>query len=117
MERNELVKITTQLTALEDDLKRFNEIKKQYDALKQRMYEAMVEADLNKLVAPNGTQFTLVRGTEPEYPAVVRFNEDQFKRDHPELWEEYQFMTHDYKPGRKGYVKITLPKGDTNADK
>lgn len=114
MERNELVQITTQLTALENDLKQFNVIKKQYDELKAKMYEAMVEADLNKLIAPNGTQFTLVRGTEPEYPAVVKFNEAEFKKDHPDLWEEYQWMTHDYKPGRKGYVKITLPKGESN---
>lgn len=112
MDRNELVRITTQLTALENDLKRFNEIKKQYDDMKARLTEAMVEAGLNKLVAPNGTQFTLVKAVESESIPVVKFNEAQFKKDHLDLWEEYQWMTHEYKAGRKAYVRITIPKGE-----
>lgn len=112
MDHNELVRITTQLTALEDDLKKFNEIKKQYDDMKARLTEAMVEADCKKLIAPNGTIFTLVDAVESESIPVVKFNEAQFKKDYPELWEEYQWMTHDYKAGRKAYVRITIPKGE-----
>ena len=112
MDRNELIRITTALAALEDDLKKFNEIKKQYDDMKAKLTEAMVEADLDKLVAPNGTQFTLVRAVEAESIPVVKFNEAQFKKDHADLWEEYQWLTHDYKAGRKAYVRITLPKGE-----
>lgn len=112
MEKNELVNIATQLVTLEDDLKKFNEIKKQYDNMKAQLTDAMIEAGLLKLIAPNGTIFTLVAAKPDENIPVVKFNEAQFKAEHPDIWEEYQWMTHEYKPGRKAYVKITIPKGE-----
>lgn len=110
MEKYEITQIITKLTVLEDDLKKYNAIKKQYDDMKTKLYEAMVEHDVDKLIAPNGTQFSLVRETHGESIPVVKFDENRFKREHPELWDEYQWFTHDYKAGRRGYVRITVPK-------
>ena len=112
MEKNEIAKVVTQITVLEDDLRKFNAIKKQYEDMKHKLYEAMLEHDLEKLIAPNGTQFTLIKATEDQYPEVVKFNEARFKEEHPDMWDEYQWLTHDYKAGRKGYVRITIPKGE-----
>ena len=112
MERNEIALMCHKLTLLEDGLKKYKEIKEQYDQLKQRITDEMVDANVQKLIAPNGTIFTLIAERESESVPVVKFNEAQFKADHRDLWDEYQWMTHDYKPGRKAYVRITLPKGE-----
>lgn len=113
MEKNEIANIVTQITVLEDDLKKYNALKKRYDDMKAELYEAMLEHEVDKLIAPNGTQFTLVKETPSESIPVVKFDENRFKKEHPEMWEDYQWFTHDYKAGRKGYVRITIPKGET----
>lgn len=112
MERYEIETVVNQLTVLEDDLQKYNAIKKQYDDMKARLYTAMVEHEVDKLIAPNGTLFTLVKEKPDENVPVVKFDETQFKQEHPELWDEYQRLTHEYKAGRRGYVRITIPKGE-----
>lgn len=116
MERNEIAIMCHQLTVLENDLQKYKAIEAQYKDLRDKITNAMVENDVQKLIAPNGTIFTLVPEKESESVPIVKFNEAQFKADHRDLWEEYQWMTHDYKPGRKAYIRITVPKGEDNAD-
>ena len=106
-----------QLTVLENDLQKYKAIEAQYKELREKITNAMVENDVQKLIAPNGTIFTLVAGKPDEWNPVVKFDEQKFMKDYPELWDEYQYFTKDYKPGRKAYIRITVPKGEDNADK
>ena len=117
MERNEIAVMCHKLTVLEDDLQKFKKIEAQYKELREMITTAMVENEIDKLIAPNGTVFKLIPERPDEFPPIVKFDEARFKRDQPELWEEYQMFTHDYKPGRKAYIRITPPKGEnSNAD-
>lgn len=116
MERNEIAIMCHQLTLLENDLQKLKTIEAQYKDLREKITNAMVENDVQKLIAPNGTIFTLIAGRPDETIPVVKFDEARFMREHKDLWDEYQFFTHDFKPGRKAYIRITVPKGEDNAD-
>lgn len=110
--KEELRKISNQIVAMENDLAVYKQIKTYYEQAKARLFEGMQQNGIDKFITENGTQFTLVKGQPDVYEEVTKFNEAKFKEEQPELWEEYQWTTTEYKAGRKGYVRITLPKGE-----
>ena len=62
---------------------------------------------------PNGTKVTFIEPTEDTYEIEKKLDEEAFKALFPEAYEAYLscFVAEEkLKKGRKGYVRITVPK-------
>ena len=93
----------------------------EYDKAKSELKTAMETQGLKKWTTPNGTQITLVLDTPDKEVEEEYYDEDKFIAENKELHEQYHNKLAEYKgtktvikKGKKGYVKITLPKGDND---
>ena len=99
---NEIIEVENKLAALHA----YKDLEKQYTDLRARLKVLMTETGVDSYTAIDGTKFTLVAdGKDKE---VDVFNEEQFRKDNPGLWETY--TEKQVKKGRAGYVKITTPR-------
>ena len=58
----------------------------------------------------NDVKITRVDPVGPTAKIVSAFNEDKFKEENPEMYEQYIEESVKKTTGRAGYVKVTLPK-------
>ena len=86
---------TDKVLALEEQLRTFKEIEKQYDQAKAELKSAMEKANIKTWKTINDVLITLVADTPDKY--------------HNKL-AEYKETKKVLKKGKKGYLKITLPK-------
>lgn len=80
--------------------------------LKEELRLRMEEFGIDKWEMPNGTKITRVNGTPPSETIISQFDETAFKMDDPDTYEMYCKKVVKKDKGRKGYVRITLPKND-----
>ena len=95
--------ISKQIINIEQQIAQYKELTKQYDDLKKQLYEAMIDNNIKKWKAPNGTLFTIVPSTPNKVEMV--FDEDKFKEEQPILYASYTIEKE--KKGKSGYIKIT----------
>lgn len=103
----DLTTLSNKVLALETELANYDALVKQRDALKEELRQAMLNNGVKKWTTPNNTQITVVPDGEDK--EVQKFNEKKFAEEHSDLYAEYQESK--VQKGRKGYLKITLPKG------
>lgn len=122
---NELIIKDTikKIVALEEELKEYKEIEKRRDNLKEDLKKYMETCNVKNWETPNGIKIALVADTPDTWQTVTKYNEAKFALENPEfhkqwmeLHEKYKETTTEIKKGRKGYVKITLPKESSEAD-
>lgn len=106
---------------LENKLAEYKAMVEEYDKAKAELKTAMETQGLKKWTTPNGTQITLVLDTPDKEVEEEYYDEDKFIAENKELHEQYHNKLAEYKgtktvikKGKKGYVKITLPKGDND---
>lgn len=111
--------IAEQVVALENELATFKAIQDKYDKAKAELKTAMENQGLKKWTTPNGTQITLVLDSPDKEVEEEYYDEDKFIAENTELHQQYHNKLAEYKEtrkvikkGKKGYVKITLPKED-----
>lgn len=102
----DLTELSNKVLELEKQLAMYDSLVKQRDELKERLRQAMIKNDVKKWTTPNNTQITLVLDTEDK--EVQKFNESKFAEENADLYEKY--LETKIQKGRKGSVKITLPK-------
>lgn len=102
----DLTEISNKLLAVEDQLKKYDEIVKQQKELKAQLKSAMESSGVKKWTTNNGTQITLVPDAEDK--EVQKFNESKFKEEEAETYNKYLETV--IQKGKAGYVKITMPK-------
>ena len=107
----EVVAISKQAVALEERMTEFKALEAQYKAIKQKLYDAMVEANVKTWTMPNGTKITRVDGKTASVEMVEEFDFDTFKAEHQDLAKEYTRQVERTTSKRNGYAKITLVKG------
>lgn len=114
---NKVVKLANKVLSLEKELKGYDELKKQYDSFKEELRQAMIINKIKKWETPNGTTFTLVLDTPDTEIEIESYDEDKFIKENIELHEtyhnklaEYKIVKKQIKKGRKGSLRITLPK-------
>lgn len=119
MEKQELTlnELTHKLAKIENQLTMYKEIEKQQKALKEQLKTAMENAGVTKWETNNGIKITLVEDTPDEMATKTYYNEVKFQEENQELVNKYQMIKENYKEtkeelvkGRKGYVRVTLPK-------
>jgi hypothetical protein len=108
---NEVVLLSNKVAVLENRMEQFREIEKQYKAMKQQLFEAMLKHNVKSWETPNGTKITRVDGTEATTETVTEFDMDAFKAENTELFEKYQKTVTRKKSGKSGYVRITMSEG------
>ena len=104
----ELVAISNKMLMLEARLSEFKVLQEQYDEL----YQAMVEYDVKSWETLNGTRITRIDPSKADKKVVTVFDEVSFREDYPDLYESYCHEEKKTVSNRRGYVKITLPKGE-----
>ena len=115
----DIKEIAEQVVALENELATFKAIQDKYDKAKAELKTAMENQGLKKWTTPNGTQITLVLDSPDKEVEEEYYDEDKFIAENTELHQQYHNKLAEYKEtrkvikkGKKGYVKITLPKED-----
>lgn len=107
----ELVAISNKMLMLESRLAEFKVIQEQYDDMKDKLYRAMVEHDVKSWETLNGTKITRIDPSKADKKEITVFDEETFREDFPDLHDMYCHTEKKTVSSRRGYVKITLPKG------
>ena len=110
LQPKEIIELSSKVLQLENDLKAYEEIKKQYEEMKNQLFETMTKYNCKTWKTNNNVLFTKVDGSEDTTEIVKEFNQDKFKEENQELYEKYIEEKTKTKKGRKGYLKITMPK-------
>lgn len=108
--QNELVLVTDKVAKLELQLQVIKKVEEEAKALKDRLYEMMKDYDVKTFKTVNGVTITRIDGKEDEIVEIEVFNETMFQEENPELYQEYLCKTTKINKGRKGSLRITLPK-------
>ena len=106
----DLTELSKKVLELENQLKAYEELKKQHETFKEELRQAMIKSGIKKWITPNDTQITLILDTEDK--EVLKFNEDKFKEENEDIYNKY--LETKIQKGRKGSVRITPPKGKEN---
>ena len=102
----DLTELSNKVVALENQLAEMKKIEEQAKKLKAQLKAAMENNNIKKWETPNGVKITLVADGEDK--VVRKFNEQLFKENNLDLWDEYSEEV--VQKGKSGYVKITLKK-------
>ena len=70
----------------------------------------MYENSVKKWTTNSGVQITMVEPIESTTTIVSEFDEKTFEKENKELYNKYLVEKEETKSGKKGYVRITLPK-------
>lgn len=108
--KNEIVELSNQVLAFENQLKAYKELENQYKELKEKLFAAMYENSVKKWTTNSGVQITMVEPIESTTTIVSEFDEKTFEKENKELYNKYLVEKEEIKSGKKGYVRITLPK-------
>lgn len=102
----DLTELSNRVVVLENQLAEMKKIEVKAKELKAQLKSAMENNNIKKWETPNGVKITLVADGEDK--VVRKFNEQLFKENNLDLWDEYSEDV--VQKGKSGYVKITLPK-------
>lgn len=105
----EIPDITARILAFESQLQFMKDIEEQIKREKLRLFRAMESASVKTWKTPNGYRITRVDGSADSFEKKKYFDEVSFKKDKPDLYEEYVKEKTVEKKGRAGYIKITAP--------
>lgn len=122
--KNEISLKIERVIELENKLQQIKEVEKKILEEKEQLRQAMIEVNLKTWETPNGTKITLVEDIPESEIEVEVLDEETFKNNNKELIKQFEEIKlqidekkKDYitiekktKNGRKGYVRITLPK-------
>lgn len=102
----DLTELSNKVVTLENQLTEMKQVEAKLKELKTQLKVAMEKNNIKTWETPNGVKITLVADGEDK--VVRKFNEQLFKENNLDLWDEYSEDI--VQKGRTGYVKITLPK-------
>lgn len=119
-----VVQKINQVILLEEKLLKLKEIEQQIKDEKENLRQAMIKSDLKKWETPNGTKVTLIEDGEDEEIEIKKIDYGKFNAENQDLikrkeelekkiekaQEPYTTIINEVKSGRKGCVRITLPK-------
>lgn len=109
----DITSITQRILMFEDQLQAMKAIEQKIKDEKENLKTAMEKAGVKSWETPNHYKITLVNDTEDKEVEEVYFDIDDLKEQQPDVYQKYEKIRTATKKGRKGYVKITAPKGGT----
>ena len=106
LQPNEVVEVANRVLVLEQSIALMKKTEKELKSAKAELKRLMEENNIKKWETPSGIKITLV--PDGDDTIVSAFNEERFKAEQPELYHSY--LEDRMKPGRAGYVRISVPK-------
>lgn len=107
---SELVTLSQKVIKFEQQLAELKAIEAECKKAKATLYEAMKKHGVKSWDTPNGTKITLVAETKGSVKTVRVFDVERFTAEYPATAEQFMKDVEQKTPGKRGYVKITLPK-------
>lgn len=109
--------IAETVLVIENRLKEFKELEKEYDRQKESLLKAMQDAGVPSWRTTNGYLITAVAEVPASTTTEEVLDTDRLKTERPELFKPdadggYMKTVEKTKSGRKAYLKITPPKGE-----
>lgn len=108
--QNELAVVSDKVAEIEFKLVQIKAVEDQAKALKEELYGLMNKYNVKKWTTSNGVQITKIDGKEDTTEVVEEFNLLKLKEEAPEVYVKYAYKTTKVVRGRKGSLRITLPK-------
>ena len=104
--------LANHIVTLEQRLASYKKVETQIKKEKEQLRQAMIDNNVKSWETPNHIKITLVADIPERKETVEVLNEDKLKEEQPEIYINYVETKEVTKRGRKGFVKITLPKED-----
>jgi putative phage-type endonuclease len=107
---SELIETSNKIVLMEQKLADMKRIEAEIKDMKSQLKDLMEQYGVPKWETPNGTKITLVADSADKVEQEEYFDAEAFQADHPRMYKTYRKVREVVKKGKKGYVKITLPK-------
>lgn len=109
--------LVDKIVEIENALKEKNELDKQLKDFKEQLKQAMKIYEVKKWETPNGIKIALIDDVPDSEEEVSYIDEEEFIKENSKLHNEYVTIRQKYTKtrielmkGKKGYVRITIPK-------
>lgn len=109
-DEKEIISLGTRVEQLERRMKEFKQIEENYKQAKEELRQKMLAKDIKTWTLTNGTKLTAMADVEPKEKKVKAFAVAKLKDEMPEIYEKYVFEHTEWTSGRKGSLRVTLPK-------
>ena len=103
-------KLVAQLEELENKVKELKMFEEQFDEVKNKLTELMLEKNAEYFVTPHGLKFTLIKST-PRTTIDLVFNVDKFKSEHPDIYNKYVERVEKTSAAKKPYLRMSIVEG------
>lgn len=107
---SELIETSNKIVLMEQKLADMKRIEAEIKDMKVQLKDLMEQYGVPKWETPNGTKITLVADIADKVEQEEYFDTEAFEAEHPRMYKTYRKVREVVKKGKKGYVKITLPK-------
>ena len=103
-------KLVAQLEELENKVKELKVFEEQFDEVKNKLKDVMLEKNAEYFITPHGLKFTLVKST-PRTTIDLVFNADKFKNDRPDIYNKYVELVEKTSTAKKPYLRMSIVEG------
>ena len=103
-------KLVAQLEELENKVKELKMFEEQFDEVKNKLTDVMLEKNAEYFITPHGLKFTLIKST-PRTTINLVFNVDKFKSEHPDIYNKYVERVEKTSAAKKPYVRMSIVEG------
>ena len=103
-------KLVAQLEELENKVKELKIFEEQFDEVKNKLKDVMLEKNAEYFITPHGLKFTLIKST-PRTTIDLVFNVDKFKSEHPDIYNKYVERVEKTSAAKKPYLRMSIVEG------
>ena len=103
-------KLVAQLEELENKVKELKVFEEQFDEVKNKLKDVMLEKNAEYFITPHGLKFTLIKST-PRTTIDLVFNADKFKNDRPDIYNKYVELVEKTSTAKKPYLRMSIVEG------
>lgn len=109
-EEKEIISLGSRVEQLERRMIEYKKLEENYKQAKEELRQKMLAKDIKTWTLTNGTKLTAMADVEPKEKKVKAFAVAKLKDEMPDIYEKYTFINTEWTNGRKGSLRVTLPK-------
>lgn len=109
-DEKEIISLGTRVEQLEKRMIEYKKLEENYKQAKEELRQKMLAKDIKTWTLTNGTKLTAIADVEPKEKKTKAFAVAKLKDEMPEVYEKYVFEHTEWTSGRKGSLRVTLPK-------
>lgn len=109
-DEKEIISLGSRVEQLERRMIEYKKLEENYKQAKEELRQKMLAKDIKTWTLTNGTKLTAMEDVEPKEKKVKAFAVAKLKDEMPEIYEKYVFEDTEWTSGRKGSLRVTLPK-------